>query len=119
MCLLIKFSKKTTDAQALSDVQKIVGDPEYVPTDPKQLCNTLLVTCYMATENSSSETKARAAEFASQIGSYHHSVLIDTAVTAVLGIFKQITNLTPKFKAHGGSPRENLALQNVQVGRFA
>lgn len=99
----------------LSDVQKIVGDYEYIPNDPKQLCNTLLVTCYMGTENSSSETKQRATDLANQIGSYHHNIVIDVAVSAVLGIFQQVSKLAPKFKSRGGSPRENLALQNVQV----
>lgn len=104
-----------SDTQVLADIRKIVGDCEYVPIDPKQLCNTILVTCYMGTENSSAETKIRAAELASQIGSYHHGVVIDTAISAILGIFQQVTKLTPKFKVQGGSPRENLALQNVQV----
>ena len=103
------------DTQVLNDIRKIVGDADYTPTDPKQLCNTLLVTCYMATENSSIETKSRAADLASQIGSYHHSIVIDTAISAILAIFYQVTKLTPKFKVQGGSPRENVALQNIQV----
>lgn len=103
------------DAQVLADVRKIVGDSEYTPVDAKHLCNNLLVTCYMGTENSSAETKARAAELANQLGSYHQSVVIDSAVSAILGIFQQITKLVPKFRVHGGSPRENVALQNVQV----
>jgi len=103
------------DTQVLADIRKIIGDCEYVPTDSKQLCNTILVTCYMETENSSAETKARAAELASQIGSYHHSIIIDTAISAILGIFRQVTKLSPRFRVQGGSPRENLALQNVQV----
>ena len=37
------------------------------------------------------------------------------AVSAVLGIFTTVTGLVPKFRARGGTPRENLALQNVQV----
>lgn len=111
----LTFCYKFVDMQVITDIRKIVGDPEYVPTDPKQLCNTLLVTCYMATENSSAETKGRAAELASQIGSYHHSIVIDTAISAILGIFQQVAKLTPRFKVQGGSPRENLALQNIQV----
>lgn len=99
----------------MADIRKIVGDCEYVPVDPKQLCNTILVTCYMGTENSSTETKARAAELAGQIGSYHHGIVIDTAISAILGIFQHVTKLTPKFRVQGGSPRESLALQNVQV----
>ncbi|XP_043595717.1 glutamine-dependent NAD(+) synthetase isoform X2 [Bombus pyrosoma] len=115
MCDMIVDSVNKGDAQVLSDIRKIVGDCEYVPTDPKQLCNTLLVTCYMGTENSSAETKARAAELANQIGSYHHSIVIDVAVSAILTIFQQVTKLTPRFKVQGGSPRENLALQNIQA----
>lgn len=99
----------------LSDIRKIVGDCEYVPTDPKQLCNTILVTCYMGSENSSALTKACAAELAGQIGSYHHNIVIDAAVSTILTIFQQVTSLTPRFKVQGGSPRENLALQNIQV----
>lgn len=115
MCDMIVNSVKKGDLQVLSDIRKIVGDFEYVPTDPKQLCNILLVTCYMATENSSSETKTRAAELANQIGSYHHSIIIDAAVSAILSIFQQVAKLTPRFKVQGGSPRENLALQNIQA----
>lgn len=96
-------------------MRKIVGDSEYTPVDAKQLCNHMLVTCYMGTENSSAETKARASELAGQLGSYHHGVVIDSAVSAILGIFQQVTKLAPKFRLHGGSPRENVALQNVQV----
>ena len=47
--------------------------------------------------------------------SYHLSIGIDAAVTAILGIFTTVMGVIPKFKAHGGGPRENLALQNVQV----
>jgi len=40
---------------------------------------------------------------------------IDIAVAALLSIFTSTLKLVPKFKANGGSLRENLALQNVQV----
>ena len=47
--------------------------------------------------------------------SYHLSISIDTAVSAMLKIFSTVVNVVPKFRAHGGSLRENLAMQNVQV----
>ena len=47
--------------------------------------------------------------------SFHLSVSIDVAVAAVLGVFTTALKLLPKFRANGGSLRENLALQNVQV----
>lgn len=115
MCRLVCDAVQQGDEQVLKDVRRILGDPEYVPLQPKDLCNQLLVTCYMGSENSSKETRHRANALSDQIGSYHLSILIDTAVTAVLNIFTTCTGLAPKFRSQGGCPRQNLALQNVQA----
>jgi len=115
MCRLVVEAVSQGSESVLADVRRVAGDVSYTPTDPQELCSRLLVTCYMATENSSEETKARAKKLAGQIGSYHLSIMIDTAVKAVLGVFSLATNCFPKFKARGGSARENLALQNVQA----
>jgi NAD+ synthase (glutamine-hydrolysing) len=40
---------------------------------------------------------------------------MDTAVSAVKGIFSFCTGKSPQFKVHGGSSAENLALQNIQA----
>ena len=69
-------------------MRKVVGEEDYVPTDPRELCKRIFVTCYMGTENSSRETRARADGIAAQIGSHHLGVVIDTVVSAVLGIFR-------------------------------
>ncbi|CAF4958218.1 unnamed protein product [Pieris macdunnoughi] len=55
---------------------------------------------------------------ASEIGSYHFLIIIDTAVKAVLAIFQAATGLIPKFRSNGGCPRENLSLQNIQVHTY-
>ncbi|XP_043225534.1 glutamine-dependent NAD(+) synthetase-like [Amphibalanus amphitrite] len=114
MCRLL-VSAARHDTRTLEQVRRIAGDSEYTPTDPRELCGRLFTTCYMGSENSSAETRARAAQLASEIGSYHQSIAIDVAVSAVLGIFTTVTGLVPKFRARGGTPRENLALQNVQA----
>lgn len=41
---------------------------------------------------------------------------MDTIVSAVTSLFGLITGVKPKFRVHGGSNAENLALQNIQVG---
>jgi len=115
MCVLVVEAVARGEETVLADVRRITGDPGYAPTDPQELCNRIFVTCYMGTENSSDETKSRAKKLASQIGSYHLSIVIDTAVKAVLGIFSVATGQFPKFSVRGGSTRENLALQNVQA----
>ncbi|KAL0276498.1 UNVERIFIED_CONTAM: hypothetical protein PYX00_004057 [Menopon gallinae] len=115
MCRLVVASVQTGDEQVLSDVRKIVCDPSYVPSDPKELCGRIFHTCYMGSENSSQDTKRRAQVLAQQIGSYHLTISIDLAVNAVLGIFTSVTSRIPKFGCRGGSPRESLALQNIQA----
>lgn len=115
MCHMVVDSVKNGDTQVLEDVRRIVGNQSYVPTDAKELTGMLFTTCYMGSENSSAETKNRAAELAGQIGSFHLSIGIDVAVAAMLTVFTTAMKLVPKFKAKGGSLRENLALQNVQA----
>lgn len=115
MCRLVCEAVAEGDEQVLQDVRRILGDSEYAPSDPKELCNRLLVTCYMGSENSSRETRQRANLLSDQIGSYHLTIAIDVAVSAVLNIFTTITGVVPKFRSQGGCPRQNLALQNVQA----
>ncbi len=116
MCNLVVSSVQDGNHKTLSDVRVIVADPDYTPRDPKELCNRIFVTIYMGTKNSSKETRNRAALLASQIGSHHLSINIDNAVTAIVGIFAEASQgQIPKFAAHGGTVRENVALQNVQA----
>ncbi|XP_060569113.1 glutamine-dependent NAD(+) synthetase-like isoform X2 [Ruditapes philippinarum] len=115
MCRLVCAEVQKGDAHVLSDIRRLVSDQGYFPTDPQELAGRLFTTCYMGSENSSEDTKSRAAQLAKQIGSFHLSVTIDIAVAAVIGVFTAALKLVPKFKAHGGGLRENLALQNVQA----
>ncbi|KAL9100957.1 MAG: hypothetical protein Q9187_009298 [Circinaria calcarea] len=69
----------------------------------------------MGSENSSSETRARAKALAGDIGAYHTDLNIDTVVKALTNLFTAVTNFVPRFKVHGGSQAENLALQNIQA----
>ncbi|XP_048216989.1 glutamine-dependent NAD(+) synthetase-like isoform X1 [Perognathus longimembris pacificus] len=115
MCRQVCQAVSRGNEEVLADVRLIVDQSGYIPQDPRELCGRLLTTCYMASENSSQETRRRARELAEQIGSYHVGLSIDPAVRAVLGIFSLVTRKSPAFAARGGSSRENLALQNVQA----
>ncbi|XP_070930194.1 glutamine-dependent NAD(+) synthetase isoform X1 [Macaca nemestrina] len=115
MCCQVCKSVRSGNQEVLADVRTIVNQISYTPQDPRDLCGRILTTCYMASKNSSQETCTRARELAQQIGSHHISLNIDPAVKAVTGIFSLVTGKSPLFTAHGGSSRENLALQNVQA----
>lgn len=98
MCKMVVSAVEFGEAQVLHDVRKILADPEYTPKKAAELCNRLLVTCYMGTENSSSETRQRASKLANQIGSDHLEVNIDGAVSSMLNIFNLVTGLMPKVR---------------------
>lgn len=68
----------------------------------------------MATQ-SSKETRSRAEDLSRDIGAYHTDMNIDDVFNAQKGLLKQATGFEPKFKVHGGSVTENLALQNIQA----
>ncbi|XP_023382282.1 glutamine-dependent NAD(+) synthetase-like [Pteropus vampyrus] len=115
MCHQVCEAVRNGNQDVLADIRAITSQVSYTPQDPRELCGRLLTTCYMASENSSQETSDRARELAEQIGSHHVRLSIDPAVKAVVGIFRLVTGKSPLFAVRGGSSRENVALQNVQV----
>ncbi|XP_062973441.1 glutamine-dependent NAD(+) synthetase [Elgaria multicarinata webbii] len=115
MCRQVCGAIQNGNQSVLNDVRKIVNDEIYTPKEPRELCGRILTTCYMATENSSQETCNKARSLAEEIGSYHINVCIDGVVKAIWTVFNAVTGRWPQYQAHGGSTRENLALQNVQA----
>jgi NAD+ synthase (glutamine-hydrolysing) len=109
------------DQHVIADARRMTLEPEdssYLPTDPREFCGRIFHSCYMGTENSSADTRGRAKALADAIGSYHVDMNMDKAVTAVREIFGFVTGIKPRFKAHGGTEAENLALQNIQVSNI-
>lgn len=101
-----------------AEVRRLLGlrEAEDVPCDdPRALARCIFHTCFMGTENSSHATRRRAAALAEQIGAYHANITIDSAVSAVVGIFRALTCKTPRFLSRGGTSAEDLALQNIQA----
>ena len=118
MCRQVVQAVSQGNQQVIKDVRRICGEPEdskWLPSSPQDVCSRLFHTCFMGTTNSSKETRARAKELAMHIGAYHVDLNIDTVVTALTNLFSVVTNFRPRFKVHGGSSTENLALQNIQA----
>ncbi|KAI0035304.1 glutamine-dependent NAD synthetase with GAT domain-containing protein [Vararia minispora EC-137] len=118
MCRLVAEATRRGERQVIADARRIAGEPEdsdYLPVDPREFCGRIFHTCYMGTENSSKETRQRAKQLAEDIGSYHTDLNMDSLVMAVRNLFAVVTGFKPQFRAHGGSPAENLALQNIQA----
>jgi len=124
MCRLVHAAihSPTTDPatreQVLKDCRRLCdedGDSKWLPSSPQEICNRLFHTCFMGTVNSSKETRQRAKALGAAIGSYHIDMNIDTVVSALTTLFTAVTSFTPRFRQHGGSPAEGLALQNIQA----
>eukprot|EP00045_Choanoeca_perplexa_P012688 m.139808 g.139808 ORF g.139808 m.139808 type:complete len:698 (-) comp16099_c0_seq4:1105-3198(-) len=115
MCHLVVDAVAKGQSRVLEDVRRLVNDPEYTPTCPKELASRLFTTAYMGTTNSSAETRNRAKTLAAEIGAYHYDIDIDIVVDALVKLFETVTGKVPQFRAHGGSNTENLARQNIQA----
>ncbi|XP_065198726.1 glutamine-dependent NAD(+) synthetase-like [Sycon ciliatum] len=100
----------------LTDLQRLVKDTSFVPKSPQEIAGKLLTTCYMATKNSSAETRDRADKLATLIGSRHSVVYVDGIVDAVTGLVTDVCDgKKPQFMVNGGSHSEDVALQNMQA----
>ncbi|MPC16384.1 putative glutamine-dependent NAD(+) synthetase [Portunus trituberculatus] len=77
MCHLVVQAVANGEEKVLEDVRRIVSQSDYVPRDRRELCGRLFHTVYMATENSSIETKNRAKLLSQQIGRLNLPVLGD------------------------------------------
>ena len=115
MCQMVVESISRGNQQTLADVRKVLGDETYLPSSAHDLANRILHTCYMASENSSKDTKERAQAISEQIGNFHLNANIDGIVSSFLSLFVRLTGKQPQFKVNGGSLSENLALQNIQA----
>ena len=118
MARMVHSAAHEGNKQVISDMHRIAGEAEdsrWLPKTPQDFLGRCFYTCYMGTSNSSGETRGRAKQLAKDIGAVHTDLNMDTVITALVTLFTMVTNFTPKFKVHGGSNTENLALQNIQA----
>lgn len=114
MCRLVVAEIKAGNQIVINDAKRLSGqDPQDLSAE--QFCHKIFTTCFMGMkQQSSKETRGRAKELAEAIGSYHIDTNIDKMVEALHTVVTGILDYQPKFKVHGGSNSENLALQNFQ-----
>lgn len=79
MCHLLYTQMQTPQRdEILGQLRKVLREKDYTPTSAKEMCSKLLFTVYLATENSSEITRARAVRIAEQFGCQHRAVNFDT-----------------------------------------
>lgn len=115
MCRLVVQAVKDGNQEVIADVKRLAAFSDKLPDTPEEFCNQIFHTVFMGmAAQSSKETRQRAKDLASRIGSYHTDMNIDDTFHATKNLLTQGTGFEPKFKVYGGSVAENLALQNIQ-----
>lgn len=104
------------EKSVLADLRRVTGESDFVPSTPEEIVGRLLHSCYMGTVNSGEDTRGRAKRLSERLGGFHSDIKIDEAVTGHDNIIAQaFGGFRPKYTVHGGTPAENLALQNIQA----
>lgn len=99
----------------IDDTARLCGDGDVRHMTPQEVCNRIFTTVYMGMKKqSSTETRARAAELSEAIGSHHVDTNIDPMFDSLFQVVSGVLSYQPRFKTEGGGPNENLALQNFQ-----
>ncbi|PSK55366.1 Glutamine-dependent NAD(+) synthetase [Elsinoe australis] len=115
MCRMVVAAIEEGNTEVLEDATRLCGGEDPSNMTAQQFCNKIFCTAYMGMkEQSSVETRSRAKDLGAAIGSHHIDMNIDVVFNAVRTLISETLDFQPKFKVHGGSNTENLALQNFQ-----
>lgn len=115
MCRLVVSEAQKGNKAVLADAQRLAPTLDPTTMTANQFCNSIFTTTFMGMSSQSSrETRSRAAELATAIGSHHIDTNIDPMYNALYSVVSNSLSFEPHFKTQGGSPSENLALQNFQ-----
>lgn len=112
---LIVYSMCEIAFNSISDPvveEKLISLCNKKPESAQEICNLVLTTCYMRTDQSSSETRDRAKLLASKINSNHLSFCFEFIFQSFISLTGKVLNFIPSFK---GSRQQNVALQNLQA----
>ncbi|EGP86053.1 unnamed protein product [Zymoseptoria tritici ST99CH_1A5] len=115
MCRLVVAEIKEGNEVVIEDAQRLCGGADPREMTAQEFCGQVFSTVFMGMkQQSSKETRTRAIELAEAIGAQHIDTNIDEMVQSLHSVVSGILKFEPKFKVHGGSAAENLALQNFQ-----
>lgn len=115
MCRIVVAEIKAGNEVVKADAKRLCSGNDPTQLTAEQLCNSIFSTVFMGmVQQSSKETRSRAKELSATIGANHIDTNIDEMVQSLHHVVTGILDFEPKFKVHGGSQSENLALQNFQ-----
>jgi NAD+ synthase (glutamine-hydrolysing) len=96
-----------------TDLMRILG---FIPQTAEEMAKHIMYAAYLASPNSSADTRRRAKTLAEQVGCTFYEADIDEIFHAFTKAFQLMTGSEkPKFKVEGGTWAQDLALQNIQA----
>jgi len=115
MARMVLESIMAGNEDVLADIRRVVKDEKFMPKRYQDIVNRIFVTSYLSTKNSGKDTLRRAETLAKDIGALHFNIGIDEAYEGIVKVFEKATGKFPNFEVQGGTPTEDLALQNIQA----
>ncbi|TGZ65510.1 hypothetical protein CRM22_005827 [Opisthorchis felineus] len=119
LCNEVYMAIRDGNVDVLHSCCRVIRESEanVLTLTPRDICSRLFYTCYMPSENSSTETAERASRLADAIGSHHLTGNISDVVSSLLSSSMQCLQMThpPRYETQKGCKTECLALQNVQA----
>jgi NAD+ synthase (glutamine-hydrolysing) len=113
MCQMVLEACQKGSQKVIEDVRRITKQ-EPLPKSVEGFCHAIFHTLYLGmSQQSSEETRRRARRLSEAIGAFHLSMDIDEVYNAQRNLVVNSLGFEPKFRVHGGSEAENLALQSM------
>lgn len=113
MCRLLSQQLANNNQWVRGELMRVLGR-EAIPEDARDLCQLLLHTAYLQTDNSFVSSCSRAQRLAEAIGASHLTLNFEAVLRTIIGAVGALTAFLPRYESLGGSPGEGLALQNLQ-----
>ncbi len=116
MCSRLLHEIRQGHTAVLEDLRRITRNPEFMPSSSQEIADLIFYTAYMKNSGTSgSATENRSAALAGEIGSYHLNAPITDTFTAARASLESVLSRTLLFESEGGSPADDLAIQNLQA----
>jgi len=90
----------------LNQLRKVVGEADYVPKSPTEICGKILNTVYLSAEPND-EVKARVEALAKKIGANHMSCDFSKILQAFRDWIPKNLPFNPRTNKEGGSLKED------------
>jgi NAD+ synthase (glutamine-hydrolysing) len=91
----------------INQLRKVVGEANYIPKSPTEICGKILNTVYLSAGPDNAEVKARVEGLSAKIGATHMSCDFSKILQAFKDWIPKNLPFNPRTSKEGGSVKED------------